>query len=159
MAHGTSAVLAAALVAVLGTSACSVLEREDDPSVSAFDLKAGTCVMPPKEVTVSVDEVDVVGCTKPHTQEVYAVVKYRAATSAAAVTDFPGGTALKKFADGTCAERYEDYVGIPYPDSSLFFTYLLPSARSWDQGGDRDVVCLVTTTGARLTESVRGSKK
>ena len=159
MAHGTRAALATALVAVLATSACSsVFDRDDDPSVSAFDLKAGACVMPPKEVTVSIDEVDVVGCTKPHTQEVYAVVKY-AASGSATGTDFPGGTALKKFADGKCAERYEDYVGIPYPDSSLFFTYLLPSARSWDQGGDRDVVCLVTTTGARLTESVRGSKK
>jgi hypothetical protein len=37
-------------------------------------------------------------------------------------------------------------------------TYLLPSARSWQQGEDRSVLCFVTTTGDPLTNSVKGSK-
>ena len=51
-----------------------------------------------------------------------------------------------------CAQDFENYVGISYLDSSLFFTYLLPSARGWEQDRtDRAVVCFVTTTGAELT--------
>ena len=38
-----------------------------------------------------------------------------------------------------------------YLDSSLFFTYLLPSARGWEESNDRSVICFVTTTGQELT--------
>ena len=50
-----------------------------------------------------------------------------------------------------CAQNFQSYVGISYLDSSLFFTYLLPSARGWEQSKDRAVICFVTTTGADLT--------
>ena len=30
----------------------------------------------------------------------------------------------------------------------MFFTYLIPSARGWEQNKDRSVVCFITTTGA-----------
>ena len=65
---------------------------------------------------------------------------------------------LKDFADGSCAAEFAAYVGVDYRDSSLFFTYLLPSARSWEQGDDRAVTCFITTTGAPLSESVRDSQ-
>ena len=66
---------------------------------------------------------------------------------------------LPDAAEGACAQRFQSYVGVAYQDSSLFFTYLLPSARSWEQGDDRTVLCLVTTTGQKLTASVKGSKR
>ncbi len=46
-----------------------------------------------------------------------------------------------------------------YLDSKLFYTYLLPSARSWNDGKDRKVVCIVTTTGDQLQGSIKGSKR
>ena len=46
-----------------------------------------------------------------------------------------------------------------YLDSKLFYTYLLPSARSWNDGDDRKVVCIVTTTGEELQTSVKGSQR
>ena len=49
------------------------------------------------------------------------------------------------------------YVGVDYLDSSLFYTYLLPSARSWDDD-DRSVVCFVTSPGEPLQRSVKGSR-
>lgn len=74
-------------------------------------------------------------------------------------TNYPGEDVLSKFADGTCAQRFGEYVGVDYLDSKLFFTYLLPSARSWEQAADRNVLCFVTTTGGKLTKSVKGTKR
>ena len=55
--------------------------------------------------------------------------------------------------------QFEQYVGISYLDSSLFFTYLVPSARGWEQNDDRSIVCFITTTGAELTSSAKASKQ
>ena len=80
-------------------------------------------------------------------------------SASAAGGAYPGGDALDKFAKGACAQRFTAYVGVDYLDSKLFFTYLLPSARSWEQDNDRTILCFVTTTGGTLTASVKGSRK
>ena len=127
-------------------------------SVSAFDIKPGQCLLPPKDVREEISSLQVVDCTKPHTQEAYAIVKYDGTGSENGAA-YPGDATLGKFAEGACGEQYESYVGIAYQDSSLFFTYLLPSARSWQEGNDRSVICFVTTTGEELTASVKNSRR
>ena len=153
--------LAPCLAVVLSTTGCSVFGDDDGPGEdrSAFELEPGDCVRPPTEVEAELAELRVVPCDVEHTQETYAVVEYTAGTeeSRALNAPYPGDAALKTFADGACAQEYEGYVGVTYPDSAYFFTYLLPSPRSW-QADDRSVVCLVTTTGETLTESVKGSE-
>jgi hypothetical protein len=121
---------------------------------SVFDLQAGDCVVPPAKVQAEITKVRRLSCTQPHTEEAYAIVRYDKNADT-----YPGDKQLHDFADGACLDRYEAYVGIPYTDSSLFFTYLLPSARGWNDGKDRNVVCLVTTTGEQLTTSVKGSRR
>jgi hypothetical protein len=132
-------------------------------STSVFDVKPGECFVAPKNVKAELSNIDQVPCTQPHTQEAYALVTYQASgtgPSAAPGGDaYPGGDALDKFAKGACAQRFTAYVGVDYQDSSLFFTYLLPSARSWEQDDDRTVLCFVTTTGGTLTTSVKGSRR
>ena len=125
--------------------------------VPVLEVKAGQCVVPPAKVALELSQVRIVACTERHTQEAYASVKYTSPANAPTGDLYPGADALKKFADGGCAQRYEGYVGVSYSNSSLFFTYLLPSARSW-QVGDRSVTCFITTTGQSLTKSVKGSK-
>jgi hypothetical protein len=125
-------------------------------NVSTFKLKSGDCMVPPTQVKAELSKVKVVSCTTPHTQEVYAAAKFTG-DNTGVNSPYPGDDSLKKFADGRCAQLYQGYVGVAYPDSSLFFTYLLPSPRSW-QAGDRSVVCIVTTTGNRLTRSVKDSR-
>lgn len=158
MSIGARVVRALAVAGLLGAvAACSPFGGSSDMrSVSTFKLKAGDCVVPPSTVKAELATVKVVPCTQPHTQEAYAVVKMSGdvAKSDAA---YPGDAVLKKFADGACAQHYQGYVGVAYPDSSLFFTYLLPSPRGW-QADDRSVVCIVTTTGANLTRSVKSSR-
>jgi len=121
--------------------------------LSVFDLRVGDCFTPPKDPKAEIESVYVVPCKDSHTQETFAVVPYDNGDA------YPGDAALRSFADGACLQRYEDYVGVSYLDSKLFYTYLLPSARSWNDGNDRKVVCIVTTTGEELQTSVKGSQR
>jgi hypothetical protein len=153
-------VLATAVIVVSVTlSACSGVSHPGSAiahghNVSVFLLRKGNCVVPPTTVRAEVSQVEVVPCEVPHTQEVFALVNYKQQDT------YPGSSALKTFADAACLEGYAGYVGVDYRDSQLFYTYLLPSARSWNSDkNDRQVVCLITTTGQPLTGSIKGSRR
>jgi hypothetical protein len=139
-------VLAAAAVAGCGTST-----KTPSSTVSVFHLHDGTCIVPPTDIKAEISNIKVVSCRSPHTQEVYASLDDNAGDN------YPGATALRTFADANCLQRFKAYTGSDYRDSTLFYTYLLPSVRSWATK-DRTVVCLVTTTGQPLTSSVKASK-
>lgn len=126
-------------------------------SVSVFDVKVGQCFQAPTAVKAELSDLVSVACDQPHRQESFALLPYQA-PKGADPSLYPGDSALTSFAEGKCAEAFAGYVGISYLDSSLFFTYLLPSARGWEQGDDRSVICFVTTTGADLTATVKGTR-
>jgi hypothetical protein len=151
-----TAVLGVALAVLLG--GCSIFGQDDETDgVSVFDVEAGQCFRVPEEITVELTELPAVPCTEPHEQEAYARVAYTDPATGKTPDTFPGADALSTFADGTCAEQFADYVGVDYRDSSLYFTYLVPSPRGWEQNADRDTVCFVTTTGSQLSQSVAGT--
>jgi hypothetical protein len=153
-----SAVAAAVSVAVLsGVAACSS-GKTKTVSESVFRVDPGQCFQAPGKVQAELSSLKRVACAQPHSREAYAVFSYTPPAGSPADT-YPGSDALSTFAKGGCAQRYRPYVGVDYLDSSLFFTYLFPSARSWEQDGDRKIICFVTTTGAPLQGSVKGSKK
>jgi hypothetical protein len=122
-------------------------------SLSAAELKPGDCMLAPAKVAAEVTDVRAVPCSDPHPLEAFSLVTYDKGDA------YPGDKELGRYADGKCLERYADYVGIDYADSELFYTYLLPSARSWQDSKDRTIVCIVTTTGEQLTKSVQGSQR
>ena len=130
-------------------------------STSVFDIKPGECFVAPSQIKAELSDLSQVPCTKAHTQEAYALVAYRppSGTASGSAAAYPGPDVLDKFAKGACAQHFTAYVGVDYLESKLFFTYLLPSARSWEQDNDQTVICFVTTTGGTLTTSVKGSKK
>jgi hypothetical protein len=152
-----------ALVAVVvgGLAGCSLFgdDEHKSDSTSVFDIKVGQCflALPAKDIQKDLTELPRVDCDKPHQQESYALPTYVDPGTTTTPKVFPGDAALKSFADGTCAQEFQGYVGVDYRDSSLFFTYLAPSARSWEQDEDRTVICFVTTTGQTLTASVADS--
>lgn len=154
--------VSAALALVAGPSLAACSSSNGTSSTSVFDVKPGQCFIAPSEVKAELSSLSQVPCTKPHTQEAYALVAYQASSGNGASADagtYPGPDVLDKFAKGACAQRFTGYVGVDYTQSKLFFTYLLPSARSWEQDDDRTVLCFVTTTGGTLTASVKGSKR
>nr|WP_297425252.1 septum formation family protein [uncultured Actinotalea sp.] len=145
-------------LAVLGvTAGCGLFgpdERGEETPV--LDVGVGDCLLAP-ELDSEIGALRVVDCSEPHEQEVYAVEPFVGADGATP-EDYPGEAALTAFAEGRCLELFAEYVGVDYRDSSLFFTYLLPSPRGWQGAGqeaDRSVMCVVTTTGDQLTASVR----
>lgn len=147
--------LAVALLAPL-LSGCSLF-GDDEPEGSVFAIAPGECFMAPAEVTAQISTLDEVDCGEPHDQEAYAVVAYVNPDPEASSDTFPGDDVLTSFADGACAQSFTEYVGVDYLDSSLFYTYLLPSPRSW-QEKDRNVVCFVIDSGRPMTGTVAGTK-
>lgn len=144
--------VAGAILAAVGALAgCSSASKTKGASLSVFHLRTGQCAITPQAVKAQLSNLSVVSCHQPHTQEVFALVADNAGSN------YPGATALQSFANGACLQHFAGYVGVDYRDSSLFYTYLLPSVRSWSQG-DRTVDCLVTTTGQTLTKSVKGAR-
>ncbi|MEO6885124.1 MAG: septum formation family protein [Jatrophihabitantaceae bacterium] len=133
--------------------------KSKSASESVFSVQPGQCFVAPATVKAELSDLTQTPCTQPHTQEAYAIVQYQAGTTSASNSAFPGNDVLSTFAQGACAQHYADYVGVDYLDSKLFFTYLLPSPRSWEQNDDYKIICFVTTTGGTLTSSVKGSKK
>lgn len=153
-----------ALVALLGgCGGDDGVERGEDGRVteagpeSVFDLLEGDCLSPPDDVRAGLEEVDLVPCAEPHTQEVFRVLEYEPPVEGD--DDFPGDTELDDYAQAECLDPFTDYVGIDYIDSSLFITYLLPTVRSWQEEDDREIVCIAQTTGEQLEGSIEGSQR
>jgi hypothetical protein len=153
--------VATALIAVLvlpTLGGCGLFGGDDEgEGVSVFSIEPGQCFEGQAEVKAQLSELTEVDCDEEHAQESYAVVEYTADEGDSADT-FPGDDALAKFADGACAGEYGKFVGVDYLDSELFYTYLLPSARSWEDD-DRSVVCFVTSAGEPLQGSAKGTKR
>jgi len=139
-------------------SGCGLFgDDEDTNKTPVYDVEPGQCFLGPEEVKAQIEDLEEVPCDEPHDREAYAVVAYEAPEGESA-DQFPGDEELTRYAQGACASEFETYVGIDYADSDYFFTYLLPSPRSWEDD-DRDVLCLVIGTGEPLTKSVKGSKQ
>ncbi|CAN5366672.1 hypothetical protein BH11ACT8_BH11ACT8_15380 [soil metagenome] len=151
-------VAVALLAATLSAAGCSKLGGSDDSGTTTtpvLDAGIGQCFAAPssdpQDIKALVADIQTVPCDQPHAREAYAMPSYKADV-------YPGEDALTSFADGRCAAAFADYVGVDYLDSKYFFTYLLPSPRSWEQG-DSQVLCLVTTSGAPITGSVKDTKQ
>lgn len=161
-AWGVTLALLAMSVSLAGCSLFSGSSKSRD--VSVFTIRPGQCFNPPTSVKAELSKISRVLCSTAHTEESYAVIKYSAAgtsagTASKSLSNYPGDDVLSTFAQGACAQRFSSYVGVDYLDSKYYFTYLIPSARSWEQQADRNVLCFITTTGAKLKSSVKGSKE
>jgi len=117
---------------------------------SGVVVKVGDCSN--SNLSQIVDKLDLVPCDKPHTLEAYSIV-------ASTATTYPGADALQVFAEQSCIDKFFGYVGVELSQSILYYTYVYPSATSWNNKSDRSVVCFVyKATEPLLTKSVKGSK-
>lgn len=151
-------VLVSGLGVVALTAGCGLLGSDDrSEQLDVLEVRERDCLLAPEGTPSEIVTVRRVDCDEPHQHEVYAIVPF-IGTDGTPPQDYPGEAALTTFAEARCLEAFEDYVGVDYRDSSLYFTWLLPSARGWQGAGstrDRDVVCLITTTGEPRTGSVK----
>ena len=117
--------------------------------IDVFTMRTGDCFNDP-----GVDQFeDVAGvpCSEPHDNEVYAVFDV-------SLDRFPGREAMSDLATDACFKRFKIFVGRSYEDSILDIYPIYPSADSWSQVNDREVICAVYhMDGEKLTDSKKAS--
>jgi hypothetical protein len=93
------------------------------------------------------DSASPVPCSEPHSHEVFALTPWTGDTypdyEEAWITVF-------------CDEPFQDYVGIEYFESKLFYDVAVPSEAAWESG-DHDIRCIAYEPGSDLTESIRNA--
>ena len=117
--------------------------------VGVFVIQVGDCFDDPGQEIAT--QVPAVPCDEPHDFEAVATFDVDGGE------DFPGEAAVGEDAEVGCLERFEGYVGSAYADSALFVDAITPTAESWEQGGDREVICMVFDPSGELTGSVEQS--
>jgi len=116
---------------------------------SVFDLRTGDCIKEMKD-GAEVGATTVVPCADPHDFEVFANFDLGA-------TAFPGQEAVFELAGEGCRARFAAYFQMPYEDSALDITTLVPTEESWTRGADRSVSCLgYRMDGQPMVGKVRG---
>lgn len=127
-------------------SACSGADvRGEDGRVvaagpwSVFDLRPGDCIGAADGLDGAAEEVPLVPCAEPHTQEVFAVIRHPEDI-------YPGAAAVAMFADRACLTALESESDL-MSDDGIAFSYLLPTREGWDVNGDRSVVCVLVFDG------------
>ncbi len=100
-----------------------------------FDLRPGDCLGVDDSLSGDVDEVPLVPCDEPHTQEVFAIVGHPDDA-------YPGAGGVATFADRACLTALAEDLDLSI-DDGIAFSYLLPTFEGWNKNGDRNVVCVL----------------
>jgi hypothetical protein len=150
----------------VGTNASGSSAASQDPSlstapsasgsataISAFDLEVGDCFDAPDVEAVT--DVELIDCEEPHRYESYHIENHPAGRD----EPFIGDEAMTTYADDICIGAFEQFVGVPWEESSLTYFFLQPTADTWEEIGDREVLCAVYSTDGDLTGSVAGSER
>jgi hypothetical protein len=111
------------------------------------EIGVGDCFDDPEDSVVT--QLDLINCADPHDNEVFAELRMAQAA-------FPGDEGVGEYAFDACLAEFEAYVGKTYIDSSLDYTYIVPTRESWENDGDRRVLCVLYSPDlAKLTGSAR----
>lgn len=156
----TSALLLAA--AVVLAAGCSD-DDEADPTEPAaqevlevsVDADTGTCMQVDEEFPPEVEELPIIGCDQPHSHEIYATV-----VAGESGDVYPGLNGLESIAQTECLTAFDEFVGISAFDSTLAFSWLVPTLDGWNDESDREILCVLQDReSAPLIGSMRGSKR
>ena len=119
--------------------------------LGAFRIQIGDCFgdLPGGDI----EAVDGVPCSSPHFNEVFDAFMLPFGVSDA----FPGDAAVSEAGLDGCYKRFEPFVGGPYETSLYEIDVIHPTAMSWAEVGDREVLCLINNyDGSTMTGSARG---
>jgi len=132
-----------------GESGGGFVDPDEGGSSQVLSLNVGECL--DEVATGIITEDNLVDCGLPHSYEVFADV---------AVPDgaFPGDDQIEAAAQQACDEAFASYVGVSYDESTLDYSYVGPSAETWDLG-DRQIACLLIDPAGETTGSLEGSAR
>ncbi len=121
---------------------------------NVFSLKVGDCFN--LGDAAEVENVELVDCDELHQYEVYAAIDVEAPNDA----QFPGSDRLESVTFSLCLNYFDEYVGETYANSLLDIQTLSPSRDSWEDAGDREVVCtLFDIEDLYMEGSMKGSRR
>jgi len=120
-------------------------------TIPAAAIEVGDCF--DDQVAYDIAAIPVVPCNEPHDNEVYDLYQIERRESAS----YPGINGVAALAQEGCLIAFQDYVGMEYQRSVLEIFPIPPSEESWEESGDREVVCAVYEPGEKLTAPARGS--
>lgn len=121
--------------------------------LGAFTIKVGDCLG--GGVTGEIESVEGVPCDQPHQSEVYHSFAIPDGDGA-----FPGTEAVQDQADQTCLGAFQGFVGIAFETSIYEISTITPTAESWAQLQDREVLCLIgQAEGTLTTGTAKGTAK
>lgn len=82
-------------------------------------------------------------------------------TYSAAFNDgpFPGDRYLADNAASTCRDAFEGYVGIPPDQSSYDYSWIVPTAETWEAGTRHGICLVISGDGDAITGVVKGSNR
>lgn len=123
----TLTVLSVAGLAI-GLAACG---NNDSP----FNIPVGACSLQEyyNSASTEITEAPLVDCEEEHDMEAYAAMDFEDG-------DYPGDV-IDVQADEFCYNEFEPFVGIAYEESEIYYSYFAPQKESWEQIGDREVLC------------------
>lgn len=150
-----AATFAVAATVLLGACSDDGPQRDEDGNVTeaaedadVFEVRVGDC-LGDFDDSGQVTEVSLTPCEDEHGQQAYAATELPDG-------DFPGEDAFRAEAGEVCVTEFETFVGLPYAESELDYTWLQPTEESWEQG-DRELVCLVYDPAGPVTGSLEGA--
>jgi Septum formation len=114
-------------------------------------LGVGDCLDKSELEGSEVTEVETTECSEPHDAEVFASLEH-------ADGDYPGREAVEKEAQEECTARFEEFVGVPYAESEIYFSTLSPTEEGWDRADDRTSLCILLTDEP-VSESLEGAAR
>lgn len=157
-------VLVLLLLLLVGCSAFGSGPTRDDSGqvveageLEPFDLRIGDCFNNAGTEGAGgeeegVDTVMVVPCSELHDYEVYH-------TFDLADGEYPGVDAIEGAWTGGCLAEFELFVGTSFDQSIFEISAIYPTEATWNEVGDREVICSVTALNGDLREgSARNSR-
>jgi hypothetical protein len=156
--RGTVALVGTAVVVALA-AVVSATSGAGDGHRTKFvtDLDTGDCWLDPADLssqtTTEFLAVQLVPCSEPHDNEVYAVVRH----PRAAQNDPPSDSELMYGALEACEREFEPSVGVPPLRSGLDVVAIWPDPSGWELGSRMVVCSAYRLDGRPLDETVRGA--
>lgn len=158
----TGLIVAGLTFGVLALSGCSAIsdlfpkeaardaatqEISEAGVADVFSLAVGDCFN--DQDATEIDSVQAIPCSDAHDYEAYLAFDMSSAES------YPGDDAITQAAEDGCVAEFPNFVGKPYEESTLDYSYLTPTEGSWENG-DREILCIVMGS-EKTTGSLAGS--
>jgi hypothetical protein len=135
--------LAFLAIAAVALSACG--------ETTVFSLSVGECFQDDAAGAAEVTDVETVDCDEPHDNEVFHTFELGG-------DEYPSDDEIIAAIEEECLDpTFADYFGEPYETSEIEIFPITPTAESWEEVDDREVVCAGYIEGERVEGSLQGS--